>query len=103
MTNDKRVADKNAKATAVQRAINLLKISVLGANCLDSKEIMIELAQMKRKNAMNCLAEYFTKAPTNVLAKITQNYVLQQRFIASFDKLEPFLLLNSAVILPIFI
>jgi len=52
---------------------------------------------------MNCLAEYFTKTPKNVLAKITKNSQLQRSFINSFDILEPFLLQNSGVILPIFI
>lgn len=75
----------------------------MGANCLNEKDVMIELAQMKRKNAMSCLAEYFTKAPKSVLAKITKDSTLQRSFINSFDSLEPFLLLNSSVITPIFI
>lgn len=59
--------------TTSQKVINLLKISVMAVKCLDEKDVMVELAQMKRKNAMNCLAEYFTTAPKTVLTKITEN------------------------------
>ena len=104
LTGDKKPADKNAKgALTSQRVINLVKLNVTGANCLEQNEILAELAQMKRKNAMTCLAQYFTKAPKGVLARITKDAYMQRSFINSFDVLEPFLLLNSSVILPIFI
>ena len=74
LSADKKPADKNAKGAGnTQRVINLSKLSVMGANCLEQKEILSELAQMKRKNAMTCLAEYFTKAPKGVLARITKD------------------------------
>jgi hypothetical protein len=41
---------------AVSLVINLKKLNVTGANCLDQKDILAELNQMKRNNAMNCLA-----------------------------------------------
>ena len=52
---------------------------------------------------MQCLAEYFTTVPKSVLQNITKNNHLVKSFIDSFDILEPFLLSNSSVILPIFI